>query len=70
MPVTPGGTIFAHLLETEEGIDGYDYNPCAKSAPDPMIGSCAPSVLVRESRPKGPAYALNSRKSVFRQDFP
>ena len=66
VPVTPGGTNERHLLERQEGMDGYDCNPCLKSARKPTVGSCAPAEVVRESGPKGPAYALNSLKSGFR----
>ena len=66
VPVTPGGTIFPHLLERQEGMDGYDCNPCLKSAGDPTVRSCAPAEVVRESGPKGPAYAANALKSQFR----
>ena len=69
MPVTPGGTIFAHLLERQEGIDGYDCNPCLKSTREPMAGSCAPPMLVRESRPKTPPATL-FRGKIFQCAHP
>ena len=43
MPVTPGCTIFAHLLERQEVRDWYDCNPCLKSEFESTVGFCAPA---------------------------
>ena len=66
MRVTPGGTIFAHLLEREEGIDRYDCNPWLKFQPISTVGFCTPAEVDPRSGPKCPAYRPLTLKSQFR----
>ena len=61
MPVTPGCTIFAHLLERQEVRDWYDCNPCLKSELEITVGFCVPA--------EEPPYAARVLQSGFRPFF-
>ena len=65
MPVTPGCTIFAHLLERQEVRDWYDCNPCLKSEPEPLVRFCAPAEGRTKSGPGGLPYAASGGNLGF-----